>query len=79
MADNKTLPNDGFIARFFQRDSDTLAGWDNVGVLMYKIFHEWGDSYDSATGETGRILGEKYDVATGSFVPDCTVGEPVIV
>ncbi|MCI9173314.1 MAG: Ig-like domain-containing protein [Muribaculaceae bacterium] len=77
MADNNTLPNDGFIARFFQRDSDTLAGWDNVGVLMYKIFHEWGDSYDPATGQTGRILGEKYDAATGSFVPDCTVGEPV--
>ena len=77
MAYNNTLPNDGFIARFFQRDSDTLAGWDNVGVLMYKIFHEWGDSYDPATGQTGRILGEKYDAATGSFVPDCTVGEPV--
>lgn len=36
--------NDGFVARFFQRDSDTLAGWNNVGVLMYEIFHEWGDS-----------------------------------
>ncbi len=69
--------NDGFVARFFQRDSDTLAGWNNVGVLMYEIFHEWGDSYDPATGKTGTIVGERYDAVTDSFVPDCTVGEPV--
>lgn len=76
MADNIS-PNEGFLARFFQRDSDTLCCWGNTGQLLFEIFHEWGDSFDPASGTTGTIDGERYDAATGSFEPDCSAGTPV--
>ena len=76
MAENIS-PNEGYIARFFQRDSDTLGCWGNTGQLLFKIFHEWGDSFDPATGTTGRIDGERYDAASDSFEPDTTAGSPV--
>ena len=60
-----------------QRDSDTLAMYGNRGTLLFKIFHEWGDSFDESSGETGRVLGEKYDPQTGTFSVDCSVGSPV--
>lgn len=77
MAEDTNLTNEGFLARFFQRDSDTLGRFSNTGLLMFADFHEWGDSYDPATGATGRIEGETYDAQTDSFEPNCTVGTPV--
>ena len=74
---NDSTPNEGFIARFFQRDSDTLGGWGNTGLYMFAVFHEWGDCYDPASGETAQIAGETYNAASDSFEPDCPVGTPV--
>lgn len=77
MADGTIKPNEGFLARFFQRDSDTLLCWGNTGQLLFEIFHEWGDSFDPATGTTGTIDGERPDADSGSFEPDCEAGTPV--
>lgn len=76
MAENDII-NEGYLARFFARDSDTLFTWSNTGLMMFKPYHEWGDSFDPATGETGRITGERYDADTDSFEPVCTAGTPV--
>lgn len=67
----------GYIARMLQRDSDTLARFNNHGVLHFLMFHEWNDSYDPATGETGTITGETYDSASDTFAPATTAGVPV--
>ncbi len=64
-------------AFFVQRDSDTGFGYGNRGTLLYKVFHEWGDSYDESTGETGTILGEEYDPGTQTFTPKASAGSPV--
>ncbi len=77
MADETIKPNEGFLARFFQRDSDTLLCWGNTGQLLFEIFHEWGDSFDPATGTTGTINGERLDADSGSFEPACEAGTPV--
>lgn len=76
MAENDII-NEGYLARFFARDSDTLFTWSNTGLMMFKPYHEWGDSFDPATGETGRITGERYDADMDSFEPVCTAGTPV--
>lgn len=64
-------------AFFVQRDSDTGFDYGNRGTLLYKVFHEWGDSYDESTGETGRILGEEYNSDTQTFTVKTTAGSPI--
>lgn len=59
------------------RDSDTLNMYNNSGLLRWKFFHEWGDSYNAATDETGTILGEIYNPQTGSYSVICSTGTPI--
>lgn len=65
------------LAFFVQRDSDTSSRYGNRGTLIFQVFHEWNDSYDEATGETGIITGENYDPDTQSFTPATTAGTAV--
>ncbi len=64
-------------AFFAQRDSDTAGRYGNRGTLIFQVFHEWGDSYNESTGETGRIVGEEYDAGTQTFTVKTTAGSPV--
>lgn len=64
-------------AFFVQRDSDTAGRYGNRGTLMFQVFHEWGDSYDESTGETGTIVGETYDPDTQTFTVKTTAGSPI--
>jgi hypothetical protein len=63
------------LARFAQRDSDTGFRYNNSGALTFKVYHEWGDSYDSGTETTGVVSGETYNGSTYSVVT--TAGEAV--
>ena len=47
--------------RIMLRDTDTTNMFNNTGVLMYKYWHEWNDTYNENTGETGVITGEVWD------------------
>ena len=44
--------------RIMLRDTDTTNMFNNTGVLLYKYWHEWNDTYNPNTGETGVITGE---------------------
>ncbi len=59
------------------RDSDTINLFNNSGIYRWKFFHEWGDSFNVATGETGRITGEIFNATNGSYEVVCTTGTPV--
>ncbi len=59
------------------RDSDTINLFNNSGIYRWKFFHEWGDSFNVATGETGKITGEVYNAANGSYEVVCTTGTPI--
>lgn len=61
----------------FLRDTDTWMMYNNRGALGFKVFHEWGDSYDEATDTTGRIVGEEWDADTQSYKIVTTAGSPV--
>ncbi|MCC8038351.1 MAG: hypothetical protein LIP02_09515 [Bacteroidales bacterium] len=78
MDKNMTLafPNKG-ACYIFLRDTDTVCQYNNRGVLAFLVFHEWGDSYDESTGETGAVSGETYDATTGAYSVACTAGSPV--
>lgn len=64
-------------AFFVQRDSDTGYDYGNRGTLLFKVFHEWGDSFNESTGETGSILGENYDPDTKTFSVKTSTGSPI--
>lgn len=70
-------PDGPKIAYFFLRDTDTSKMFNNRGPLAFRFFHEWNDSYDGSTGETGTILGETYDPETQQYNVQCSVGTPV--
>ena len=53
--------------RIMLRDTDTIGLFNNSGVLTYKYWHEWNDTYNPETGETGQITGESYDAETGQY------------
>ena len=53
--------------RIMLRDTDTGELFNNSGVLTYKYWHEWNDTYNTETGETGQITGETYDPETQSY------------
>ncbi len=63
--------------KIFIRDTDTTSLFNNSGILRWLFFHEWGDSFDATTGETGTVTGETYDPVTGSYTAACTVGTPI--
>ena len=65
------------IAYFFLRDTDTSKMFNNRGPLAFRFYHEWGDSFDASTGETGTVDGETYDPETQQYNVHCTVGTPV--
>ena len=64
-------------AFFVQRDSDTAGRYGNRGTLIFQVFHEWGDSYNESTGETGTIIGEEYNAETQTFTVKTTAGSPI--
>lgn len=47
--------------RIMLRDTDTTNMFNNTGVLMFKYWHEWNDTYNENTGETGVITGETWN------------------
>lgn len=61
----------------FIRDTDTINLFNNSGLLRWMFFHEWGDSFDATTGQTGSVLGETYDATTGTYTASTTVGTPI--
>ena len=63
--------------RIFIRDTDTINLFNNSGILRWLYFHEWGDSFDATTEQTGSIIGETYDATTGSYNVACTAGTPI--
>ena len=65
------------IAFFFLRDTDTSKMFNNRGPLAFRFYHEWGDSFDATTGETGQVVGETYDAESGQYSVECTAGTPV--
>lgn len=65
------------IAYFFLRDTDTSKMFNNRGPLAFRFYHEWGDSFDATTGETGSVAGETYDPESGQYNVECTAGTPV--
>lgn len=77
MAFVRLKPDGPKIAFFFLRDTDTSKMFNNRGPLAFRFFHEWNDSYDAATGETGTITGETYDPETQQYNVACTAGTPV--
>lgn len=70
-------PDGPKIAYFFLRDTDTTKMFNNRGPLAFKFFHEWGDSYDESTGQTGQVVGETYDPESDQYSVSCTAGTPV--
>lgn len=70
-------PDGPKIAYFFLRDTDTSKMFNNRGPLAFRFFHEWNDSYDASTGETGTITGETYDQESQQYNVECTAGTPV--
>ena len=73
----RLVPNGPKIAFFFLRDTDTSKMFNNRGPLAFRFYHEWGDSFDATTGETGKVTGETYDAETGMYNVACTAGTPV--
>ena len=73
--DDVTANNAQWLA--FIRDTDTINLFNNSGLLRWKFFHEWGDSFDATTSQTGQVLGETYDAATGTYTAQCSAGTPI--
>ena len=73
--DDVTVNNPQWL--LFIRDTDTINLFNNSGLLRWMFFHEWGDSFDATTGETGQVLGETYDPSTGTYTAQCSVGTPI--
>ncbi len=69
--------SDSDIAYFALRDTDTIWVFTNTGVMKWKVYHEWGDSYDESTDTTGAVDGETYNASTGTWSAHCTAGSPV--
>ncbi len=65
------------IAYIFLRDTDTSKMFNNRGPLAFRFYHEWGDSFDATTGETGQVTGETYDAETQQYNVACTAGTPI--
>ena len=65
------------LARLFPRDIDTIFLFNNSGIKAWKYWHEWGDSYDEVTGETGRITGETWNAQTQSYELVTTAGSEI--
>lgn len=65
-----------WLAMFFPRDSDTLAMYINTGLKELMAYHEWGDSFNRVTGETGKVEGEVM-TESGNFTVKCSTGTPV--
>lgn len=61
-------------ARLFLRDTDSRDLFNNSGVLTFKYWHEWNDSYNSSTGETKQMSGEDYDNDTNAWSPHLESG-----
>ena len=53
--------------RIMLRDTDTGELFNNSGVLTFKYWHEWNDTFNTETGETGQITGETYDPETQTY------------
>lgn len=73
----RLVANGPKIAFIFLRDTDTSKMFNNRGPLAFRFYHEWGDSYDPTTGETGTVAGETWDPETQTYNVLCTAGTPV--
>ena len=73
--DDVTVDNANWLV--FIRDTDTINLFNNSGLLRWMFFHEWGDSFDATTGQTGTVLGETYDAATGTYTATTSAGTPI--
>lgn len=63
--------------RIMLRDTDNANMFDNTGKLIFKYWHEWNDTYNSTTDETGEILGETWNGSSYSIISSINGGEPV--
>ena len=61
----------------YERDTDTKKRFNNSGIKMFKYWHEWNDSYDPNTGETGEILGERWNPDTQAYELVCSAGSEI--
>lgn len=61
-------------ARLFLRDTDSRDLFNNSGVLSFKYWHEWNDSFNSATGKTLQMSGEDYNNDTNTWNPHLEQG-----
>lgn len=61
----------------YLRDTDTKKRFNNSGVKMFKYWHEWNDSFDPNTGETGQILGERWNPDTQAYEFVCSAGSEI--
>lgn len=72
-----TLP-DGTIqwapARLFLRDTDSRDLFNNSGVLTFKYWHEWNDSFNVTNGKTLQMSGEDYNNDTNTWNPHLEQG-----
>lgn len=73
--DDVTVDNANWLV--FIRDTDTINLFNNSGLLRWMFFHEWGDSFDATTGQTGTVLGETYDATTGTYTATTSAGTPI--
>lgn len=61
-------------ARLFLRDTDSRDLFNNSGVLTFKYWHEWNDSYNAITGRTLQMNGEDYDSDSNTWSPHLEQG-----
>ena len=62
------------VARLFLRDTDSRDLFNNSGVLTFKYWAEWNDSFNVSTKETKQIAGEKYNSDTNAWEPELDAG-----
>ena len=58
------------------RDMDTMCLFNNSGLLAWKYYHEWGDTFDAVSGKTGEIVGEVIDDNNNISIKT-TAGTPI--
>ena len=76
--DDITTEADGSVsaalARIFLRDTDSRDLFNNSGVLTFKYWAEWNDSFNNSTLKTEQISGEEYDSELDTWKPKLSSG-----
>ena len=76
--DDITTEADGSVsaalARILLRDTDSRDLFNNSGVLTFKYWAEWNDSFNNSTLKTEQISGEEYNSELDAWNPKLSPG-----